>query len=64
LDESVLHRQIGDRQTMANQLRYLVQCSAKPMVAARVLRLRGDTPASTYGTFEIFELPAPFPEVA
>lgn len=64
LDESVLHRQIGDRQIMANQLRHLAQCSAMPTVDVRVLRLRAGTPASTHGAFTIFELPTPFPDAA
>lgn len=64
LDEAVLRRQIGDSQIMAAQLRHLVRCTAKPTVDIRVLPFRAGTPAGTYGTFTIFKLPAPFPEVA
>lgn len=64
LDESVLRRQIGDPATMHAQLRHLVECAARPTVDLRVLPFRAGTPAGTYGSFNIFELPDPFPEVA
>ncbi|NKZ07009.1 helix-turn-helix domain-containing protein [Actinomadura latina] len=64
LDEGVLRRQVGDSQVMADQLRHLAQCATMPTVDLRVLRFRAGTPASTHGAFTIFELPAPFPEVA
>ncbi|MEU8342162.1 helix-turn-helix transcriptional regulator [Spirillospora sp. NPDC048832] len=64
LDEAVLRRQIGDPQIMADQLNYLVVCSARSTVDVRVLPFRAGTPVSTYGSFEIFELPEPFPQVA
>ncbi|REE98731.1 helix-turn-helix domain-containing protein [Thermomonospora umbrina] len=64
LDESVLRRQISTPEIMAAQLRRLVECAARQAVDIRVLPFRAGTPAGTYGTFEIFELPDPFPEVA
>ncbi|TYB46727.1 helix-turn-helix domain-containing protein [Actinomadura chibensis] len=64
LDEAVLHRQIGDPRIMEAQLRHLAERSADPSVDVRVLPFRAGTPASTHGTFSIFELPTPFPEVA
>ncbi|GAA1821555.1 helix-turn-helix transcriptional regulator [Actinomadura chokoriensis] len=64
LDEAVLRRQIGDARIMAAQLQHLVQCTTRPTVDIRVLPFRAGTPASTYGTFTIFKLPEPFPEVA
>jgi hypothetical protein len=64
LDEAVLHREIGAPETMATQLRRLAQCATKPRMDIRVLPFRENTPASTYGSFEVFELPTPFPEVA
>ncbi|QKW34514.1 helix-turn-helix domain-containing protein [Actinomadura sp. NAK00032] len=64
LDEAVLRRQIGDPQTMADQLSHLIRCSARSAVDIRVLPFRTRTPVSTYGSFEIFELPEPFPRVA
>lgn len=64
LDEAVLRREIGSPRIMADQLRHLAECSALPNIEIRVLPFRAGTPASTYGTFEIFQLPDPFPEVA
>ncbi|MFC5749360.1 helix-turn-helix domain-containing protein [Actinomadura rugatobispora] len=64
LDESILRRPIGSPQIMAAQLRHLTVCSSRSKIDIRVLPFRAGTPASTYGTFEIFELPAPFPEMA
>ncbi|MFA1544899.1 helix-turn-helix domain-containing protein [Actinomadura chokoriensis] len=64
LDEAVLRHQIGDAQVMAEQLSHLARCCAMPAVDIRVLPFNAGTPAGTYGTFEIFELPEPFPTVA
>ncbi|MBE1534380.1 helix-turn-helix domain-containing protein [Actinomadura algeriensis] len=64
LDESVLRRQVGDSTTMAKQLQHLVNYCNTPTVDIRVLSYSAGTPTSTYGTFEIFEMPSPFPEVA
>lgn len=64
LDEGVLRRQIGDSQVMTAQLDHLLQHAATPTTDIRVLPLRAGTATGTYGTFTIFKLPAPFPEVA
>lgn len=64
LDEAVLHRQIGDSEIMAAQLLHLLRHAAMPTTDIRVLPFRAGTATSTYGTFTIFKLPAPFPEVA
>ncbi|TDD89290.1 XRE family transcriptional regulator [Actinomadura darangshiensis] len=64
LDEAVLRRQIGDPHVMANQLLHLTHCATMPTVDLHVLPFRAGTPASTHGAFTIFELPAPFPDVA
>ncbi|WP_425547380.1 Scr1 family TA system antitoxin-like transcriptional regulator [Actinomadura vinacea] len=49
---------------MTAQLRHLTQCSTKSAINIQVVPFRTGTPASTCGTFTIFETPAPFPEVA
>lgn len=64
LDESVLRRQVGSPATMVEQLRHLVERSAIASVEIRVLPFRPGSPASGYGSFVIFDLPDPFPEVA
>ncbi|MFD0857289.1 helix-turn-helix domain-containing protein [Actinomadura adrarensis] len=64
LDEAVLHREIGSPEIMASQLTHLAEYAAKPHLDISVVPFRARTPAGTYGSFEIFELPDPFPEVA
>ncbi|WP_019634695.1 helix-turn-helix domain-containing protein [Actinomadura atramentaria] len=64
LDESVLLRQIGSAEIMIAQLRRLADYAARPGIDIRVLPFNAGTPASTYGTFEMFELPDPLPQVA
>lgn len=64
VDEAVLRREVGSPQIMADQLRHLLERSARPTIEVRVLPLRAGRLASTRGTFAIFQLPEPFPEVA
>lgn len=64
LDEAVLRREVGNPDVMAAQLRHLAECSSSLAVEIRVLPFRGGTLPSVYGTFEIFRMPEPFPEVA
>lgn len=64
LDESVLRRRIGVRDVMKGQLALLTELAALPTVEIRVLPLSAGALASVYGSFEIFQMPEPFPEVA
>lgn len=64
LDESVLRRRIGSPDIMKDQLGHLMKLAAMPTVDIRVLPLRAGTLASVHGSFEIFQMPDPFPEVA
>ena len=56
LDESVLHRKLGDKSMMRRQLEHIIEVSRMPHVTVRVLPLNGDhhpvlTGAFTYITF-------------
>ncbi|MGH3390656.1 MAG: helix-turn-helix domain-containing protein [Actinomadura sp.] len=64
LDEAVLRRGIGSSEIMAEQLRQLAERPISPAIEIRVLPFRAGTPASTLGTFTLFQMPDPFPEVA
>lgn len=64
LDESVLRREVGSPEIMTAQLRRLVECSAMDKVDIRVFPFRAGSLASTRGTFRVFQMPEPFPEVA
>jgi hypothetical protein len=56
IDESVLHRRIGARGVMRQQLEHLVQTSELPNVEVRVHRLDDDTPF-TAGAFSYMQFP-------
>jgi transcriptional regulator with XRE-family HTH domain len=56
IDESVLHRRIGTRAVMRQQLEHLVQASELPNVEVRVHRLDDDVPF-TAGAFSYMQFP-------
>ncbi|TDC73666.1 helix-turn-helix transcriptional regulator [Actinomadura sp. 7K507] len=64
LDEAVLRRRVGAPQVIHDQLRHLIKLSESSAVDIRVLPLGTGKLASVYGSFEIFQMPTPFPEVA
>ncbi|HEY9388406.1 MAG TPA: helix-turn-helix transcriptional regulator [Mycobacteriales bacterium] len=64
LDESTLHRQIGGSTIFHNQLRHLVQVSQRPNIEVRVLPFSVGTHPGLDGTFDLFRMPAPYPDVA
>ncbi|WP_433348716.1 helix-turn-helix domain-containing protein [Micromonospora sp. CA-111912] len=64
LEEGVLRRPVGGRSTMADQLRHLTQLSQRRKIAVRVLPSNVALHAGMDGTFTLFTLPAPYPEVA
>jgi len=55
MDESVLHRRLGDASVMRRQLEHIIEVSRKPNVEVRILPLSGNHPvltgAFTYITF-------------
>ncbi|WP_243708741.1 helix-turn-helix transcriptional regulator [Actinomadura sp. GC306] len=64
LDEAVLRRRVGTPSVTYDQLRHLVTLSTSPTVDIRVLPLAAGRLASVYGSFEVFQMPTPFPDVA
>ncbi|WP_262402267.1 DUF5753 domain-containing protein [Actinomadura sp. CNU-125] len=64
LDEAVLRRKVASPDVTRDQLRHLVELAALPNVEIRVLPFEAGKLASVHGSFEIFQMPDPFPEVA
>lgn len=64
LDEAVLRRRVGGRRAMSAQLAHLVQTMEWPTVSLRVLPFAAGEHASPMGTFKIYRMEEPYPEVA
>ncbi len=64
LDESVLRRVVGGSHTMREQLTHLGELAQRPNIEVRALPLRATHDAGVDGTFKLFEMPEPYPEVA
>jgi transcriptional regulator with XRE-family HTH domain len=64
LEESVLRRQIGKDQVWAAQLRQLLAKSEASNVEVRVMPFARAPHAGHQGSFILFEMPDPYPEVA
>nr|PZN48195.1 MAG: transcriptional regulator [Actinomycetota bacterium] len=63
LDESVLYRAPGGRAVLEEQLRHLIKLAAYPNIEVRVLPFSATTLASPEGSFLIFDMPEPYPEI-
>ncbi|GGK93441.1 transcriptional regulator [Sphaerisporangium melleum] len=63
LDESLLHRAPGGTEVLKEQLVHLIELSERPNITIRVLPLRSPIHPSPEGTFLLFGMPEPFPEV-
>ena len=64
VDESVLRRVIGGPEVMRGQLGRLREVAEQPNVEVRVLPLRRCAHAGLDGSFWLFEMPDPYPDVA
>jgi transcriptional regulator with XRE-family HTH domain len=64
LDEAVLRRMVGGPDVMSTQLRKLAEMSRHPTVVIHVLPFGAGAHPSIEGPFTIFDMPAPYPEVA
>jgi transcriptional regulator with XRE-family HTH domain len=64
LEESVLRRQIGSDQIWAAQLRHLLEAAEGENVELRVMPFANAPHAGHQGSFILFEMPDPYPEVA
>lgn len=56
VDQSVLHRQIGDAEVMRDQLRQLIDRAGQPNITIQVVPFSAGFHAGMRGAFEIFEL--------
>jgi transcriptional regulator with XRE-family HTH domain len=64
VDESVLRRVIGGPEVMHSQLTKLLEVTERPNVEVRVLPLGRGAHAGLDGSFWLFEMPDPYPDVA
>jgi transcriptional regulator with XRE-family HTH domain len=64
IEEWVLRRPIGGPVVMREQLTRLVEVGARPSVEVRVLPMSVGPHAGHAGSFIIFEMPEPYPDVA
>jgi transcriptional regulator with XRE-family HTH domain len=56
MDESVLHRKLGEPSVMRMQLQHIVEASRLPNIRVRILPLKGDHPVAT-GAFTYVKFP-------
>ncbi|MGH3800466.1 MAG: helix-turn-helix domain-containing protein [Pseudonocardiaceae bacterium] len=64
VDEPVLRRVIGGPQVLRGQLTKLLEVVERPNVEVRVLPLRCGAHAGLDGSFWLYEMPDPYPDVA
>jgi len=61
MDESVLHRLVGGRETMIEQLDHLLERADHPKMTIRVLPWSAGAPAAADGAFDLIRLEHPYP---
>jgi hypothetical protein len=59
LDEAVVHRMVGGRQILRDQIQHLIDMAGLPNVTIQVLRYSAGTPAAAGGAFSILRFPRP-----
>ncbi|NEW32978.1 helix-turn-helix domain-containing protein [Nocardia cyriacigeorgica] len=64
LDESVLRRPVGGHRVMAEQLEHLAEVALRPNIHIRVLPERLGAHAAPDGSFKLFNMPEPYPNLA
>ncbi|POM27740.1 Helix-turn-helix domain protein [Actinomadura rubteroloni] len=64
LDEAVVRRVAGSPEVFAAQLRYVAECAERPNIEIRVLPFKAGIHPSDTGSFKIFTMPEPFPQIA
>jgi len=64
VDESALRRVIGGSEVMNDQLTALLDISERPNVEVRVLPLRRGAHAGLDGSFWLYQMPDPYPDLA
>ncbi|MCZ7375956.1 helix-turn-helix transcriptional regulator [Micromonospora sp. WMMD961] len=64
IEESALRRPVMSRSVMAAQLSHLARSTARPTIEIRIVPLTLGLHAGLDGTFWLFKMPAPYPDVA
>src|SRR5262249_51095881 len=64
IEEWVLRRPIGGPTVMREQLQRLVELGSRPSIEMRILPLSVGPHAGHAGSFIVFEMPEPYPDVA
>ncbi|BCB88072.1 helix-turn-helix domain-containing protein [Phytohabitans suffuscus] len=64
VEESVLHRPVGGRLVLRAQLEHLARAVERPHVELRVIPTRVGLQAGLSGSFTLFKMQRPYPEVA
>lgn len=64
IDESVLLRPVGGVEVMRNQLQHLTTAARQPQIDIRILPLSAGGHVGMPGTFHLFEMADPYPDVA
>lgn len=64
LDESVLRRPVGGHRVMTEQLEHLAEVALRPNIHIRVLPERLGAHAAPDGSFKLFNMPEPYPNLA
>jgi transcriptional regulator with XRE-family HTH domain len=63
LDEGILHRPVGPRSVMRDQLRKLADLIAEPYLHVQILPFAEGAGPGLHGPFTLFSLPAPAPDL-
>jgi transcriptional regulator with XRE-family HTH domain len=64
LDETILRRMVGGPQIMRDQLVHLSDLMDRPNITIQILPFSAGAHASPFGSFAIFDMPSPYPDVA
>ncbi|QSB04965.1 hypothetical protein JQS30_14555 [Natronoglycomyces albus] len=64
IEESVLQRPVGGRQTMIDQFEHLIKRAQQPNITVRVVKTESGSHAAHTGSFVFYRMPSPYPDVA
>jgi hypothetical protein len=64
LEELALQRPVGSHEIRRGQLRHLVELSEQPNIEIQVMPTEHGPHAAHHGTFNLYEMPEPYPDVA
>lgn len=64
IEELVLQRPVGSEEVFQNQLRHLIELSKLDNIEIQVMPTANGPHAAHHGTFNLYEMPEPYPDVA